>query len=129
MPVESVDIMDNSKLLSIGTASLAVVAFLGIAGVVQWFSRRLSPSLPYAGESTLASRLSTPVLYGKDPVGFLCETRKRLGDVFCVDLMVAKIVFVLGPEGNKEVLRATEDQLSFWEQIRWALGPLLEKSE
>lgn len=43
--------------------------------------------------------------------------------------MVAKIVFVLGPEGNKEVLRATEDQLSFWEQIRWALGPLLEKSE
>lgn len=127
MPVESVDIMDNSKLLSIGTAS--VVAFLGIAGVVQWFSRRLSPSLPYAGESTLASRLSTPVLYGKDPVGFLCETRKRLGDVFCVDLMVAKIVFVLGPEGNKEVLRATEDQLSFWEQIRWALGPLLEKSE
>lgn len=119
--------MDSSKLVSTVTAS--IVAILGIAGVVQWFSRRLSPSLPYAGESSLASRLSTPVLYGKDPVGFLCETRKRLGDVFCVDLIVTRIVFVLGPEGNKEVLRATEDQLSFWEQIRWALGPLLEKSE
>lgn len=119
--------MDSSKLVSTVTAS--VVAILGIAGVVQWFSRRLSPSLPYAGESSFASRLLTPVIYGKDPVGFLCETRKRLGDVFCVDLLVTKIVFVLGPEGNKEVLRATEDQLSFWEQIRWALGPLLEKSE
>lgn len=83
--------MDSSKFLSTVTAS--VVAFLGIAGVVQWFSRRLSPSLPYAGESTLVSRLSTPVLYGKDPVGFLCETRKKLGDVFCVDLMVAKVVW------------------------------------
>lgn len=103
-----------------------VVAILGLSVLLR-FSRRLSPSLPYAGESSIASRLSTPILYGKNPVGFLCETRKSLGDVFCVDLIVTKIVFILGPEGNKDVLKATEDQLSFWKQIEWALGPLVEK--
>lgn len=104
-----------------------VVAILGLSVLLRRFSRRLSPSLPYAGESSIASRLSTPILYGKDPVGFLCETRKSLGDVFCIDLIVTKIVFILGAEGNKDVLKATEDQLSFWKQIEWALGPLVEK--
>lgn len=119
--------MDNSARRVASSLLVPVVAILGLSVLLRRFSRRLSPSLPYAGESSIASRLSTPILYGKDPVGFLCETRKSLGDVFCVDLIVTKIVFILGPEGNKDVLKATEDQLSFWKQIEWALGPLVEK--
>ena len=73
----------------------------------------------------MASRITVPVKYRKDPINFLLETREQLGDVFCVDLFVTKFVFVLGPEGNREVLRAPEERLSFWEQVRWAMGPVL----
>lgn len=90
------------------------------------FNTRISPTIPYAGEQSLADRLQVPVEYGNDPIEFLKKTRKQLGDVFCVDLLVAKIVFVLGAEGNKEVMRAAEDKLSFNDGLIWALGPILK---
>ncbi|KAI5117570.1 hypothetical protein M0805_005634 [Coniferiporia weirii] len=95
----------------------------GIAYAAHKFTTRVSPTIPYAGEDSLAERLRVPVEYGKDPVEFLRRTRKKLGDVFCVDLFAVKIVFALGTEGNKEVLRASEDRLSFFEQIKWSMGP------
>lgn len=67
--------------------------------------------------------MQVPVAYGKDPVGFLATQRKQLGDVFCVDLFLVKIVFLLGSEGNKVVFRAHEDDLSFWENIKTFIGP------
>ena len=93
------------------------------------FNRRISPTIPYAGEESFVSRLTVPVKYGKDPVKFLLQTREQLGDVFCVDLFVTKFVFILGPDGNREVLRAPEDRLSFWEQVLWAMGPVLQRGE
>ncbi|KAH8115693.1 cytochrome P450 [Phellopilus nigrolimitatus] len=110
-------------------ATALVVPTLVVAGIayaVHRFNTRISPTIPYAGEESLAARLRVPVEYGKDPVEFLRKTRKQLGDVFCVDLFAAKIVFVLGAEGNKAVMRAAEDKLSFFEQIKWALGPTID---
>lgn len=114
------------------TMSLLVIPTLVVAGIsyaALKFNTRVSPGVPYAGEESLSARLQVPVEYGKDPASFLQKTRKQLGDVFCVDLLVAKIVFVLGPEGNKEVFRATEDKLNFAEQLKWALGPVASLSE
>ncbi|THG94513.1 hypothetical protein EW145_g8124, partial [Phellinidium pouzarii] len=99
----------------------------GIAYAVHRFTTRISPNVPYAGEESLVDRLRVPVDYGKDPVAFLRRTREKLGDVFCVDLFAVKIMFVLGTEGNKEVMRAPEDKLSFFEQIRWSMGPLMSE--
>jgi sterol 14-demethylase len=86
---------------------------------------RVAPGIPYAGEGSWSERLQIPVEYGKDPVGTLAKMRKKLGNVFCVDLFIMRIVFILGAEGNREVLRSAEEDLSFWEQIRWAMGPKL----
>ncbi|PAV18547.1 cytochrome P450 [Pyrrhoderma noxium] len=98
---------------------------LGLAYAYFRFSSRISPTIPYAGEGSLVSRLKVPVEYGKDPVQFLINARKKLGDVFCVDLFVVKIVFYLGVEGNKMILKAPEQSISFVDQIKWALGPTM----
>lgn len=111
------------------TNILLTISAIGTFYVVRKFTSRLSPSIPFAGEQSVLARLKVPIEYGKDPVHFLCKTRRSLGDVFCVDLFVVKIVFLLGPEGNKAVLRAPEDELSFWEQVRWAMGPVLERGK
>lgn len=105
------------------------VAVIGIAYTVYNFTTRISPTIPYAGEETLSARLQVPVEYGKDPVEFLRRTRKKLGDVFCVDLFAMKVVFILGSEGNREILRAAEDKISFWEEIKWLMGPVVGESE
>ena len=101
------------------------VTALGLAYAYFRFSSRISPTIPYAGEGSLVSRLKVPVEYGKDPVQFLINARKKLGDVFCVDLFVVKIVFYLGVEGNKTILKAPEQSISFVDQIKWALGPTM----
>lgn len=36
--------------------------------------------------------------YAADPIRFLCEQRKLLGDVFRVDLLVLKITFVISSD-------------------------------
>lgn len=110
------------------TASLLAIPTLVIGAIlyaIHKFTSRISPTIPYAGEASLGARLSAPVEYGKDPAEFLRKTRKQLGDVFCVDLFATKIVFVLGAEGNKEVLRAAEEKLSFWDGIKWVFGPIM----
>lgn len=87
------------------------------------FVSRISPAIPTAGEGSILERLSVPVQYGMDPVGFLARQRAKLGDVFCVDLFLLKFVVFLGPEGNRSILRASEKELSFWEMIKTLLGP------
>lgn len=87
------------------------------------FLSRVSPTIPSAGEESFFDRLKVPVQYGIDPVGFLARQRAKLGDVFCVDLFLLKFVVFLGAEGNRNVLRASEDQLSFWDRIKTLLGP------
>ena len=114
----------ESTMEATSTSMLAIptLVLCGILYVVHRFTTRVSPNIPYAGEGSLSSRLNAAAEYGKDPVEFLRKTRQQLGDVFCVDLIVAKIVFFLGSDGNKTVLRAAEDKLSFMEAIRWSLG-------
>lgn len=106
--------------------ALSTVVIGGVLYAIHRFNTRISPNIPYAGEGSLMSRLKAAGEYGKDPGEFLRKTRKQLGDVFCVDLLILKIVFFLGSEGNKTVLRAAEDQLSFMEQIKWSLGAALD---
>lgn len=113
-----------SPLLLIPTLSIVVVAY-----TVRRFSTRISPTIPYVGEGSLSSRLQAPVEYSKDPVNFLNKARNKLGDVFCVDLFAVKIVYLLGVEGNRDILRASEDEISFWENARWAFGPVMDWSE
>ena len=111
-------------LTSLAISSIIVLVASGVF-LKSRFTRRISPTIPYAGEGSFASRITVLVKYRKDPINFLLETREQHGDVFCVDLFVTKFVFLLGPEGNREVLRAPEERLSFWEQVRWAMGPVL----
>lgn len=122
----------DSSLLKPYTLYSVLVPTLLVAGAsikaIKFYSR-ISPTIPYAGESSFYDRLQAPVDYSKDPAEFLRKAREKLGNVFCVDLLAAKIVFVLGPEGNKEVMKATEDKLNFAAQLRWALGPIASKSE
>ena len=112
-----------SPLLIVG-ALLTVAVSL----IFRRFNKRISPSIPYAGsptpsrDATLLERLQVPQEYAKDPVSFLCKTRSILGDVFCVDLLAVKMVFVLGPESNRVLLKAPEKQLSFDEAVKWSMG-------
>ena len=119
--MEAVSTRFSTSMLAIPTLFLCGVLYLS-----HRFTTRISPNIPYAGEGSLSSRLNAADEYGKDPVEFLRKTRQQLGDVFCVDLIIAKIVFFLGSDGNKTVLRAAEDKLSFKDAVRWSLGSALD---
>lgn len=41
----------------------------------------------------------------------------------------SKDCIALGPGGNKAILRALEDKISFMEQIKWAMGATLDIGE
>lgn len=118
----AMDSSTNSRSFSVNVFPLFIstLTFLFVVYTIRKFSARISPAIPYAGEGSLHSRLQVPVEYSKNPAKFLNKTRKKLGDVFCVDLFAVKIVFLLGVEGNRDILRASEDEISFWESARWA---------
>ena len=116
--------LSTTLALALPTLSLGLVAY-----IVHLFTTRISPNVPYVGEGSWKERLKVPVQYGKDPIGTLVKARKELGNVFCVDLFIFRVVFVLGAEGNREVLKSAEEDLSFWEQARWAFGPKLSASK
>lgn len=59
-----------------------------------------TPSLPFFGNS---------ISFRKDPIKFLQSQQARHGNIFLVDLMVLRIVFCLGPEGNNAVFKGTEE--------------------
>lgn len=103
--------------------AIPAVAFFAVSYGVYKFTTPIAPGIPYAGGNSFSARLQVPVEYGKDPVEFLRKTRKQLGDVFCVDLLIVKFVFFLGAQYNRTILRAPENELSFWDQVRWAMGP------
>lgn len=109
---------------SLSSACIALFSY----GYIR-FTTRISPTVPYAGEESLLARLRVPVEYGLDPVKFLIEQRKRLGDVFCLDLFLIKMVFFLGSQGNKAVLHASENDVSFWENMKLFLGPFVPPSK
>lgn len=94
--------------------------------VVQRFTTRVSPTIPFVGGNSLVARLSAAELFGRNPVELLKRSRELYGDAFCIDLILFKIVFFLGSENNKRVLRASEDELSFIESVKWALGPRID---
>ena len=104
-------------------------AILTATYVSRKFFTRISPTIPYDSEESLSARLKAPAEYSNDPVDFLMKTRRKLGDVFCVDLFAVKIVFLVGVEGNKDILRASEETISFWENAKWAFGPVMDWSE
>lgn len=124
------DVAFLSKNPSLSLALLvSSLAATGLGYAAFKFVTRVAPTIPYAGEESLGARLRVPLEYGKDPVEFLCRTRKKLGDVFCVDLFVLKVVFVLGPEANRIILRAPEEKLSFWTAVRRLQPPQFSTSE
>lgn len=79
-------------LLSPYGASVAVVATLLFWQFLQSSGRR--NTIPWA--KTSIPFLGGAVEYGTDPVKFLVEQRRKVGDVFRVNLVVMKITFVLG---------------------------------
>lgn len=97
-----------------------------VAGVVTYFSwkftARVSARIPYAGEGSIVSRLKVPVEFASDSPRFLNQQRKLLGDVFCVDLIITKMVFVLGPKASRVFLRASATELDIWEVLSHMFG-------
>eukprot|EP01117_Protostelium_nocturnum_P002468 TRINITY_DN1315_c0_g1_i1.p1 TRINITY_DN1315_c0_g1~~TRINITY_DN1315_c0_g1_i1.p1 ORF type:complete len:490 (-),score=164.44 TRINITY_DN1315_c0_g1_i1:82-1551(-) len=64
---------------------------------------------------------STWMGVGKDfalnPVGFLVEQRRKLGDVFVMDLFILKFVVLLGAKNSSKVLKASDNEFHFLEGI------------
>lgn len=99
----------------------------GFLTYVYWkFTTRIAPNIPYAGEGSIVSRLKVPVEYTLDLPRFLHRQRKLLGDVFCVDLIVTKIIFVMGNRASREILRAPGSELDSWEVLTRSFGPVMD---
>ncbi|KAJ9101097.1 hypothetical protein QFC21_003315 [Naganishia friedmannii] len=99
-----------SPYVAIGTIFATFVCFrffqpFGGRNAIPW----AKTSIPFLGGA---------VEYGTDPVKFLVEQRKKVGDVFRVNLIVMKVTFVLGAKWNRWLLKeAKEEEVSFWEAI------------
>ena len=78
-----------------------------------------TPQLPLTGNA---------VSYGIDPVKFLAGQRARHGDVFRVNLVIIRIVFLLGPEGTNALLKGTEKSgISFYSALSFLIGSAVDK--
>jgi hypothetical protein len=84
-----------------------------------------TPALPFFGNS---------ISFRNDPVRFLQSQRALHGNIFLVDLLALRIVFVLGPEGTNAIFKGTEDSgISmyaaasefFSETAEYCTGPLM----
>ena len=60
---------------------------------------KATPSFPILGNS---------ISFQKDPVRYLQSQWALHGNIFLVDLMVLRIIFVLGPEGTNSIFKGTE---------------------
>ena len=99
--LEGVEIHNMQLLFSF----LVSVSLLLYYFYYQRVLKRVSPTIPYVGEESLLARLKAAGDYNLNTVKFLVEQRKKLGDVFCVDLIILKIVFFLGAEGDRKSTR------------------------
>lgn len=107
-------------------AAFGILSLAGFTiGYLVWrFLTRLPPGIPNA-----VGRL--PVVgaaqeLGEDPIGFLTKHRRKLGDVFSVDVIFFRIVFVLGNTSVSQFLKNKEKDFSFWDALAKAqplLGP------
>ncbi|KAJ9108613.1 hypothetical protein QFC19_002331 [Naganishia cerealis] len=106
--------MAFDTLASPYTAIAALAATCIFLGLLQSSGRR--NSVPWA--KTSIPFLGGAIQYGTDPVKFLIEQRRKVGDVFRVNLVVMKITFVLGAKWNRWLLKDTkEEEVSFWDAI------------
>jgi sterol 14alpha-demethylase len=86
-----------------------LLASLVVAIVTALYFRVKPASIPSIPNATPALPfLGNAIHYGKDPVGYLCSQRARHGDMFLVDLVVLRMVFVLGSEGTNTIFKGTE---------------------
>lgn len=119
-------------MLFSGVQTLLYLCVPSTLALYLWYKRfttRVSPTVPYAGEGSLGSRLKVLAEYGSDPAKFLIQQRKKLGDVFCVDLFLVKFVYFLGPEANRAILRAPENELGFYEFVKRFMGSFAESMD
>ena len=101
----------------LGEVFLLLASILAITLYVLYtrFTTRISPSIPYAGEESILSRIRVLGDYGSNQRDFLMKQRRKLGDVFCVDLLIFKIVYFFGAESNRAILNTPERRISLTE--------------
>lgn len=51
------------------------------------------------------------IAFGRDPLGFLADCRRRHGDVFTVDLLAYRMTFTIGEAEQRRFFRAKDDEL------------------
>jgi sterol 14-demethylase len=66
------------------------------------------------------------VAFGTEPLKFLLEQRAKHGDVFVVDLLLRKMVFIMGPAHNRLFFGSPESELSFDAAMKDAIANVLE---
>jgi hypothetical protein len=88
--------MELAELIERPIVVLALAVSLLVAYAIFFKSGDGSARVPWA--ETSIPFLGGVVDYGEDPVRFLVEQRKKVGDVFRVNLLVMKITFVIGSE-------------------------------
>jgi sterol 14-demethylase len=86
--------MEFAELIERPIVVLALAVSLLVAYAIFFKSRDDSARVPWA--ETSIPFFGGVVGYGEDPVRFLVEQRKKVGDVFRVNLLVMKITFVIG---------------------------------
>lgn len=66
--------------------------------------------------------------FSKNPIQYLISQRRIHGDIFLVDLVVIRFVFVLGPEGTNAIFKGTERSgISQLASLKILLGSAVEK--
>jgi hypothetical protein len=114
-------------MIAINAASLFVLGLLIIIPLLYYFLR--APSIPSVPNATPHYPLiGNSVSYGMDPVKYLLDQRARHGDVFLVDLAIARVVFFLGPQGTNAILKGTDKSgISFWAAAEFFIGEAITK--
>jgi hypothetical protein len=94
------------------------------AALIVWLRVKFRTATPIGKQPPSVGGLSNGLAWLRNPTQFLIDTRKRLGDIFLLQVFGIKLFFVFSAEGLKDFYNVPETDASFTEATKGFLGGL-----
>lgn len=95
---------------------------------VLYYVHKLSSGTTIPTATPYLPLIGNAISFGLNPIQFLQSQRSKHGDIVLINLLVLKVVFLLGPDGNNIIFKGTErGGISFWAAISFIFGPVVDK--
>ncbi len=101
---------------------LFLIFAAAVVAALLWLRQKLKTDVPLGKQPPSIGGFQNGLAWLKNPTQFLIDTRKKLGDVFLLEVFGIKLFFVFSAEGLKDFYNVPESDASFTEATKGFLG-------